>query len=197
MKFLVVDDQSTMRSLLKGMLTKMGFTDVEEADDGEVGLNKVQREKYDLVISDIHMTKMSGLEFLKETRRTTTIKDTRFLLVTTESSKSAVLEAIKLKVNGYIIKPFTFDALQAKLKSLGIEAKAASSEPAGDIGKWLESLQLQQYVEAFTSNDIKMENLVQLKENDLKELGVSSLGHRKTLMSAIEKLANPASQGGA
>jgi two-component system, chemotaxis family, chemotaxis protein CheY len=134
MNFLVVDDQSTMRSLVKGMLNKMGYKDVDEADDGSVGLDMLKQKPYGLVISDIHMTKMSGLEFLKETRSTSAIKDAKFMLVTTESSKAAVLEAIKYKVNGYILKPFTYEAFLEKMKLLGIEPIAVADKP--EVQAW-------------------------------------------------------------
>ncbi len=120
MDLLIVDDQSTMRSLIRGMLQKMGFTALDEADDGDVGLNKMKQKRYDLVISDIHMPRMDGLEFLKEARSIPALKDVPFLLVTTESSKGAVLEAIKLKVNGYIVKPFTPETLREKLGKIGV-----------------------------------------------------------------------------
>ena len=125
MKILVTDDQSTMRTLITGMLHKLGFSDIDEADDGDVALNKLKGHPYDLVISDLHMPRMSGLEFLKETRTIPTIKDTRFLMVTTESSRDAVLEAIKLKVNGYVVKPFTIETLREKLHLIGIESGTA------------------------------------------------------------------------
>lgn len=125
MKILVTDDQSTMRTLITGMLRKLGFDDIDEADDGDVALNKLKGQSYDLVISDLHMPRMSGLEFLKETRTIPAIKDTRFLMVTTESSRDAVLEAIKLKVNGYVVKPFTIETLQEKLHLIGVESGAA------------------------------------------------------------------------
>jgi two-component system chemotaxis response regulator CheY len=128
MKILVVDDQSTMRKLIKGMLGKLGFEDIEEANDGDVGLNKVKQDHYDLVITDLHMPKMSGLDFLKETRSIHTIAETLFLMITTESSKNAVLEAIKYKVNGYIVKPFTIETLQEKLHMLGIQSDQTASE---------------------------------------------------------------------
>ncbi len=118
MRILIVDDQSTMRTLIKGMLEKMGFRDLDEADDGDVALNKLKQQPFDLVISDLHMPRMSGLEFLREARNTEALKNTVFLMVTTESGKSAVLEAIKLKVNGYIVKPFTPDTLREKMAKL-------------------------------------------------------------------------------
>ncbi len=120
MNILIVDDQSTMRTLIRGMLGKMGFVSLDEADDGDVALNKIKQETYDLVISDVHMPRMSGLEFLKQARSIEALSRVPFLMVTTESGKSAVLEAIKLKVNGYIVKPFTPETLQEKLSRMGI-----------------------------------------------------------------------------
>lgn len=130
MHILIVDDQSTMRSLIQGMLQKMGFESLEEAEDGDVALNKMKQKKYDLVISDIHMPRMDGLEFLKQARSIESLKDVPFLLVTTESSKGAVLEAIKLKVNGYIVKPFTPETLQEKLAKVGVVPPQPPAEEA-------------------------------------------------------------------
>jgi two-component system chemotaxis response regulator CheY len=87
----------------------------------------MKQQTYDLVISDVHMPRMSGLELLKQARSTEALNQTPFLMVTTESSKSAVLEAIKLKVNGYIVKPFTPETLQEKLSRMGI---SPPEEPA-------------------------------------------------------------------
>ncbi|MFP3928178.1 MAG: response regulator [Desulfobacteraceae bacterium] len=134
MKILVVDDQSTMRALIKGMLARMGFDEVEEAEDGDVALNRLKQEKYDLVISDVHMPRMNGLDFLKQVRGTAGIKETPFLMVTTESSKDAVLQAIKLKVNGYVVKPFTLETLRDKLRLLGFDSgsEEQDKEAAGE-----------------------------------------------------------------
>ena len=184
MRILIVDDQSTMRNLIKGMLEKTGFRDLDEAEDGDVALNKVKQEKFDLVISDLHMPRMSGLELLKETRSTRSIQDTPILMVTTESSKDAVLEAIKWKVNGYIVKPFTPETLREKLEKLGITPGEANS--GFRIEEWLNGLGLGEYAEVFASNDITPESLPELTSDDLKEIGVASVGHRKILLSAIE-----------
>lgn len=119
MNILIVDDQSTMRNLLRGMLEKIGFNNLDEAEDGDVALNKMKQQRYELVISDLHMPRMSGLELLRQARDMQGLKDVPFMMVTTESSKSAVLEAIKLKVNGYIVKPFTPETLQEKLTKMG------------------------------------------------------------------------------
>ena len=129
MNILIVDDQSTMRTLIRGMLGKMGFVSLDEAEDGDVALNKMKQGTYDLVISDVHMPRMSGLEFLKQARSIEALSRVPFLMVTTESSKSAVLEAIKLKVNGYIVKPFTPETLQEKLSRMGV---SPPPEPDGE-----------------------------------------------------------------
>jgi YesN/AraC family two-component response regulator len=105
-------------------------------------------------------------------------------MVTTESSKGAVLEAIKWRVNGYIVKPFTPETLGEKLKKLGIAARGTKSEFR--IEEWLNGLGLGEYTEAFASNDITRESLPELTSDDLKEIGVASLGHRKTLLAAIK-----------
>jgi two-component system, chemotaxis family, chemotaxis protein CheY len=127
-KILIVDDQSTMRNLLRGMLGKMGFKDIDEAEDGDVALNRMKECGYDLVISDLHMPRMSGLELLKQSRAVPALKDAPFMMVTTESSKNAVLEAIKLKVNGYIVKPFTEETLKDKLVRMGVVSEHRAGE---------------------------------------------------------------------
>ena len=121
MRILIVDDQSTMRNLIRGMLGKMGFRHMAEAEDGDIALSKLKEEPFDLVISDLHMARMSGLELLRKARKSESLKRIPFLMVTTESSKPAVLEAIKLKVNGYVVKPFTAETLEEKLAKIGIE----------------------------------------------------------------------------
>lgn len=121
MKILIVDDLSTMRSLIRGMLANMGFKKLHEASNGEEALSLMKNEGFDLIISDLHMPHMDGLGLLGETRKSDTLRNTKFLMITTETSKDAVLKAIKLKVNGYIVKPFTSDTLYKKLAMLHIK----------------------------------------------------------------------------
>lgn len=128
MNFLVVDDQASIRGAIKDMLNKMGYMKIDEADDGSLGLDMLKANPYDLVISDNHMNNVSGIEFLKEIRNTSSIKDIPFMLVTTEGSKETVLEAIKYKVSGYILKPFKFDDFKEKLASIGIHPVTGESE---------------------------------------------------------------------
>jgi two-component system chemotaxis response regulator CheY len=121
MNFLVVDDSPSMRGAIREMLNMMGHMNVDEADDGTIGLDMLKANAYDLVISDNYMKTMSGIDFLKATRSSPEISGTRFMLVTTENSRETVLEAIKYNVSSYIIKPFNYDGFKEKLKGLGIQ----------------------------------------------------------------------------
>jgi len=117
-KILIVDDFSTMRKIIRNILTQLGFKNILEADDGTTALEILKKEKVDLIISDWNMPKMNGLELLKAVRSDETIKDIPFVMVTAEAQKENILEAIKYKVNQYIIKPFTPETLKEKLEKV-------------------------------------------------------------------------------
>ncbi|HQP30943.1 MAG TPA: response regulator, partial [Deltaproteobacteria bacterium] len=106
MKILVVDDFSTMRRIVKNILRQLGFNNILEADDGSTGLDILQKEKIDMVISDWNMPKMTGLELLKVVRADDALRDIPFLMVTAEAQQENIIEAVKSGVNNYIVKPF-------------------------------------------------------------------------------------------
>ncbi len=118
MKILVVDDFSTMRRIIKNILKQIGFTDIDEAENGQVALSKINDNNYDLVVSDWNMPEMTGIELLKAVRTNEAIKDTPFLMVTAEAKKENVVEAVKAGVNNYIVKPFTAEVLQEKIEKI-------------------------------------------------------------------------------
>jgi two-component system chemotaxis response regulator CheY len=118
MKILVVDDFSTMRRIIKNILKQIGFTDIDEAENGQVALSKLNDNDYDLVVSDWNMPEMTGIELLKAVRATEAIKDIPFLMVTAEAKKENVVEAVKAGVNNYIVKPFTAEILQEKIEKI-------------------------------------------------------------------------------
>jgi two-component system chemotaxis response regulator CheY len=118
MKILVVDDFSTMRRIIKNILKQIGFTDIDEAENGQVALSKINDNNYDLVVSDWNMPEMTGIELLKAVRASEAIKDTPFLMVTAEAKKENVVEAVKAGVNNYIVKPFTAEVLQEKIEKI-------------------------------------------------------------------------------
>lgn len=118
MKVLVVDDFSTMRRIVKNILRQLGFNNILEADDGSTGLDILQKEKIDLIISDWNMPKMTGLELLKAVRGDDALRDIPFLMVTAEAQQENIIEAVKAGVNNYIVKPFTAETLGKKIEQI-------------------------------------------------------------------------------
>jgi two-component system chemotaxis response regulator CheY len=117
-KVLVVDDFSTMRRIVKNALKQIGFTQTVEADDGTTALDVLKQEDVGLIISDWNMPKMSGLDFLKAVKGDASTKDIPFIMVTAEAQKENVLQAVQAGVSNYVVKPFTADNLQEKLKDV-------------------------------------------------------------------------------
>ncbi len=113
MKILLVDDSRTMRNIQKSVLGQLGHTEVEEACDGQDALSKVWAYEPDLLLVDWNMPNMNGLEFVKAFRQKD--KATPIIMVTTETEKSRVIEAIKAGVNNYVVKPFTPDLLSQRI----------------------------------------------------------------------------------
>jgi len=118
MNILVVDDFATMRRIVKNILKQLGYENIHEADDGTSALEVLKREKIDFIISDWNMPQMSGIELLKTVRATEAWKDLPFLMVTAEGQKENVIEAVKNKVNNYIVKPFTPETLMEKISKI-------------------------------------------------------------------------------
>lgn len=117
-KILVVDDFSTMRKIVKNLLKELGFTNTEEADDGDVALAKLQSEQFDFVITDWNMPNMKGIDLLKAIRADNNLKSTPVLMVTAESKREQIIEAAQAGVNGFVVKPFTSEVLSDKLSKI-------------------------------------------------------------------------------
>lgn len=115
LEILVVDDTPTIRKILRFQLTKMGFHHIYEAGDGEKALKILHDRRIDLIISDWNMPRMTGVELLEAVRKDETLKATPFIMISAESSPSRISMAMKLKVDQYIIKPFTLDILEQKI----------------------------------------------------------------------------------
>jgi len=118
MKILVIDDFSTMRKIVKGILRQLNFNNIVEADDGTTGLNVLQNEQVDFIICDWNMPKMTGLELLNVVRADDALKDIPFLMVTAESRQENIVEAVKVGANDYVVKPFTAEILDKKIKQI-------------------------------------------------------------------------------
>jgi two-component system, chemotaxis family, chemotaxis protein CheY len=115
---LVVDDFKTMRRIVRECLRELGFSSVDEAEDGKIALNKLNQKPYQLIISDWNMPNMMGIDLLKAVRGNSKHKAIPFLMLTAESQKENVLEAARAGVSNYIVKPFTPDQLEDKLKAI-------------------------------------------------------------------------------
>ncbi len=127
MKFLVVDDFSTMRRIVRNLLKELGYSNAEEAEDGIVALNMLRANKFDFVVSDWNMPNMTGIELLKNIRADANLKSLPVLMITAEARKENIIEAAQAGANGYIVKPFTAATLDEKLTKIfkNFEKKAA------------------------------------------------------------------------
>jgi two-component system chemotaxis response regulator CheY len=115
MKFLVVDDFSTMRRIVRNLLKELGYSNVDEAEDGAMALSKLKNEQFDFVISDWNMPVMNGLDMLKSIRADATLAKLPVLMVTAEAKKENIIAAAQAGANGYVVKPFTAATLDEKL----------------------------------------------------------------------------------
>ncbi len=115
MKILVVDDFSTMRRIIKNLLRDLGFSNIQEADDGLTALPMLKSGDFDLLVSDWNMPGMTGIDLLKAVRADPNLQSLPVLMVTAESKREQIIEAAKAGVNGYVVKPFTAVTLKEKL----------------------------------------------------------------------------------
>jgi two-component system, chemotaxis family, chemotaxis protein CheY len=115
LKFLIVDDFSTMRRIVRNLLKEIGYNNADEAEDGVVALAKLRGGKFDFVVSDINMPNMTGFELLAQIRADDNLKGLPVLMVTAEAKKENILAAAQGGASGYIVKPFTKATLEEKV----------------------------------------------------------------------------------
>jgi two-component system chemotaxis response regulator CheY len=118
MKVLVVDDYPVMVRIVRALLSQIGFTNVEEAGDGESAFKQIKENKYGLVISDLHMDPVSGHELLKRVRSEPDVSRTPFLMITADSKPENVIAAKKAGVDSYVTKPFNAAMLKEKIEGI-------------------------------------------------------------------------------
>lgn len=118
MKILIVDDFATMRKVIRNLLRQIGYQNVIEAEDGVDALKELRSQRIEFIISDWNMPNMSGIELLRAVRADSELRDLPFLMVTAESLKENVVEAVKAGVSNYIVKPFTAEVLSEKIKKI-------------------------------------------------------------------------------
>lgn len=118
MKFLVVDDFSTMRRIVRNLLKELGYTNVDEAEDGAIALQKLQAGSFEFVVTDWNMPNMDGLTLLQTIRATPNLKHLPVLMITAEAKKENIIAAAQAGASGYIVKPFTAGTLSEKLNKI-------------------------------------------------------------------------------
>jgi two-component system chemotaxis response regulator CheY len=117
-KFLVVDDFSTMRRIVRNLLKELGFTNVDEAEDGAVALQKLKGGGFDFIVTDWNMPNMDGLTLLQTVRADPNLKTLPVLMVTAEAKKENIIAAAQAGASGYVVKPFTAATLNEKLTKI-------------------------------------------------------------------------------
>lgn len=117
-RFLVVDDFSTMRRIVRNLLKELGFVHVQEAEDGVEALKKLRSDVFDFVVTDWNMPNMSGIDLLRAIRADARLKGLPVLMVTAEAKRENIIEAAQAGASGYVVKPFTAATLDEKLKKI-------------------------------------------------------------------------------
>ena len=118
LKFLIVDDFSTMRRIVRGLLKEIGFNNAEEAEDGAAALNMLKNSRFDFVVSDINMPNMNGFDLLGAIKKDESLKHLPVLMVTAEARKEDIVRAAQEGAAGYVVKPFTAATLDEKLSKI-------------------------------------------------------------------------------
>ena len=117
-KFLVVDDFSTMRRIVRNLLKELGYTNVDEAEDGAIALSKLRGGDVNFIVSDWNMPNMDGLQLLQAVRADPGLKHLPVLMITAEAKKENIIAAAQAGASGYIVKPFTAATLNEKLAKI-------------------------------------------------------------------------------
>lgn len=126
MKFLIVDDFSTMRRIIRNLLKEIGYQNAEEAEDGLDAYNKLRESRFDFVVTDINMPNMNGFELLHKIRTEGPDRDMPVMMVTAEARREDIVMAAQAGASGYIVKPFTKATLEEKVMKI-VQRIAAKS----------------------------------------------------------------------
>ena len=122
MRFLIVDDSSTMRRIIINTLTKLGYQSFLEAGNGKEGLDRLGAGPVDMVITDWNMPEMNGIDFVRHLRSREDGRAVPVLMVTTNAANSDVSEALRAGVNNFVVTPFTADTLKEKINAVASQA---------------------------------------------------------------------------
>ena len=118
MRFLIVDDSTTMRRIIINTLNKVGYNDCAEASNGREGMERLATLGADMVITDWNMPEMSGIDFIRAIRSNTATRNLPVLMVTTNAAKDDIVEALRAGINSYVVKPFTPETIKEKIEGI-------------------------------------------------------------------------------
>ncbi len=132
MKILLIDDSSTMRMLMVKMLREIGYTDFIAVDNAEEAIPLAFNSKFDVILTDWNLPKMSGLDFVKHLKTTPSTKNIPVIMITSIHDRAAILKALKTGIQGYILKPVSKEIVMAKLKEVEEKLQADNAEKGGE-----------------------------------------------------------------
>jgi two-component system chemotaxis response regulator CheY len=163
MKILIVDDFSNMRKTIKNMLRQIGFENMDEADDGDTAVTKLQSGGFDFIILDWNMPRMPGIQVVRTIRGDINLRNMPVLMVTAENWEDEIVEAAEEQVNGYIIKPFVTKVLEDKIVEI---FDRIHNPPEGEVifNQGIEFLNKRMFNEATTA----FEKVLKIKPNSAK-----------------------------
>ncbi len=115
MPVLIVDDYKTMLRIIRNLLKQLGFEDIDEASDGHQALDKLRDRSYGLVISDLNMQPMGGLDLLKQVRADQDLNPVPFVMIAADDKSESISAAKAAGVDGYLVKPFSVATLKTEL----------------------------------------------------------------------------------
>ncbi len=116
-KILIADDFATLRMSLKSVLEQLGYSEIDEAEDGQEAVGKLKEKDYDLLISDIDMPVMNGFELLDYVKKDDNLRDIPVIFITAEAEREKIVESIKAGLDAYITKPFSISTLHQKIEN--------------------------------------------------------------------------------
>jgi two-component system chemotaxis response regulator CheY len=117
MRFLIVDDSSTMRRIIINTLNKLGHKECLEAANGREAVDRLAAKPVDMIITDWNMPEMSGVEFIRAVRSNEATRTVPVLMVTTNAAEEDIVEALRAGANSYVVKPFTPDTIREKIEA--------------------------------------------------------------------------------
>ena len=187
-RFLVVDDFSTMRRIVRNLLKELGYANVDEAEDGAMALSKLRNESFDFVISDWNMPVMDGLDMLKTMRADAALAKLPVLMVTAEAKKENIIAAAQAGANGYVVKPFTIGDLMPAIE-IAISRHTQMKSLADEVADLHDRLETRKLIDRAKGLLMKALNLSEPEA--FSWIQRAAMDRRLTMKEVAEAVINP------